>query len=160
MVSRKPSRKLLPHTITLWNYTGKSTVVNGVKTKQYQKTIIRYVSLDFRKITNVLQTGDTTADSLFLMIFNGVSVAMDKSGSLRNYVSSDIFLNTPEDKQPELWTLNDGDDFISIGQIEGDLFIDGLPAGGEKARKDYKIKIIDPKFGLGDSIHHWEVTGV
>lgn len=151
---------MLPHTVTLWNETGKGTTVHGVKQKQYQKTILRYVWLDFRKITNVLQTGDTSADSLLLFIFNGVSVAIDESGKLRKYVPSETFLNASEDEQSELWTLNDGNDFITIGRAEGDFFEGKNSTGGETSRKNYKIKIVDSKYSTSDVIHHWEVSGV
>lgn len=151
---------MLPHTVTLWNETGKGTTVHGVKQKQYQKTILRYVWLDFRKITNVLQTGDVAADSLLLFIFNGVSVATDEAGSIRNYTPPETFLNASEDEQKTLWTLNDGNDFITIGRADGDFFEGKNSTGGETSRKNYKVKIVDSKYSTSDVIHHWEVSGV
>lgn len=148
MISRKPSRSSLPHTITLFN----STVIDGPKI--YQPTIIRYVRYDFRKQTNVLMTGNTNADALDLLIFNGVSVATDDMGAIRKFVPAHIFLQASDGEKIGMWTLNAGDDYVGIGIVEGPP-----SKGGEDRRKDYSITVVDPKFGADKKVHHWEISG-
>ncbi len=152
MTSRQPARSRLPHTITLWNASGE-TVVNGGKKKQYQKTVIRYVRYESRRRTATTQSGGANEDSLFLMIFNGPSIAEGKGGALRDFASPDIFLTMEPEDRGKHWTLQTGD-IVGLGVISG-----GFSHGGDYERKDYKINIIDPVYGADGKIHHWEVTG-
>lgn len=152
MISRQPARSRLPHTITLWNASGE-TVSNGGKEKQYQKTVIRYVRYESRRRTATTQSGGANEDSLFLMIFNGPSIAEGEDGALQDFVPPDIFLTmNPEDREKH-WTLQT-DDIVGLGTTSGDF-----SHGGDYERKDYKINIIDPIYGADGKIHHWEVTG-
>lgn len=152
MMSRQPARAMLPHTVTLWNLSGE-TVSGGGKTKQYQKTVIRYVRYESRRRTNMLKSGGTNTDSLFLMIFRGPSVAAREDGGSRNYVPPEAFLTMPPEEQAVHWTLRAGD-VVGLGGLSGDI-----SPGGDRTRKDYKINMIDPIFGADGKIHHWEVTG-
>lgn len=152
MISRQPARTMLPHTVTLRNLTGE-TVSGGAKVKQYQKTVIRYVRYESRRRTNMLKSGGTNNDSLFLMIFNGPSVAAGEDGARRKYAPPDVFLTMPPEEQAAHWTLRAGD-AVGLGILPGDI-----SPGGDRARKDYKINMIDPVFGADGKIHHWEVTG-
>lgn len=153
MTSRQPARSKLPHTITLWNAYGE-TVVNGGKEKQYQKTIIRHVRYEYRRQRATNQNGNVNADNLFLMIFNGPSIAQgEEDRTLRDFASSDIFLTMEADDRKKYWTLQPGD-IIGLGTIFEDF-----SKGGDCARKDYKINIIEPIYGMDGKIHHWEVTG-
>lgn len=154
MVSRKPARAALPHTVTIWNKYGER-VVNGSKQSQYQRTILRYVRADFQKRTNVRASGGAeNADDLFLMVFAGVSQAFSEDGVPRRFVPSPVFLRAGEEERAGLWTLNPGDDFVGLGIQLGEP-----SGGGERAAKSYKINIVDPKYGAGAEVHHWEVSG-
>lgn len=152
MMSRQPARAMLPHTMTLWNLSGE-VVSGGGKEKRYQKTIIRYVRYESRRRTNMLKSGGTNNDSLFLMIFSGPSAAAREGGIRREYVPPDAFLAMPPEEQAFHWTLRAGD-VVGLGALSGDI-----SPGGDRARKDYKINMIDPIFGADGKIHHWEVTG-
>ncbi len=152
MTSRQPARSKLPHTITLWNASGEA-VVNGGKEKQYQKTVIRYVRYESRRRKTTIQSGGANEDSLFLMIFNGPSVAEGESGVLRDFAPSSTFLTMKQEDRERHWTLQPGD-IVGLGTVLGDF-----SHGGDYERKDYKINIIDPIYGSDGKIHHWEVTG-
>ncbi len=152
MTSRQPARSKLPHTITLWNASGEA-VVNGGKEKQYQKTVIRYVRYESRRRKTTIQSGGANEDSLFLMIFNGPSVAEGESGVLRDFAPSSTFLTMKQEDRERHWTLQPGD-IVGLGTVLGDF-----SHGRDYERKDYKINIIDPIYGADGKIHHWEVTG-
>lgn len=152
MKSRQPARAMLPHTVTLWNMAGE-TVAGGGKERWHQKTVVRYVRYESRRRTNTMQSGGTNADSLFLMIFNGPSVAAGEDGGPRQFTPPETFLTMPPEEQAFYWTLRAGD-VVGLGRIDGDP-----SPGGDRARKDYKINMIDPIYGPDGKIHHWEVTG-
>lgn len=153
MVSKKPNRNQLKHFVTLWNYTDE-TIINGAKKKNYQKSYLKYVHYEFKRASNILMSGSSNADSLFLMLFNGVSIVTSEDGIIRSFVPSHIFLSqTPEDRN-NMYTLNDGNDFIALEFVDGDI-----STCGEKERKDYKLNVVTPKYGANTEIHHWEVYG-
>lgn len=154
MVSKKPNRNQLKHFITLWNYADE-TIINGAKKKNYQKSYIKYVRYDFQKPINISTSGMSNADSLFLMLFNGVSIVTSEDGTIRNFVPPHIFLNTTFEEKNKIYTLNYESDFIGLG-----LIYDDVSTGGEKERKDYKLNRVTAKYGAGSEIHHWEVYAI
>lgn len=145
-MSRQPSRSRLRHIVTLWNCVNE-------REGQYQRTVLKYVWVEFRKQRNMLATGDSNADSLMLMVFNGVSLALDDKAKRRRYVPPHVFLSMSDAERQEVWTLNAGD-YIGLGIIEGHV-----SDGGAVVRKDFRINVIDPKFGDSAVVHHWEVSG-
>lgn len=151
-MSRQPGRRLLKQTVTLWNRVGED-IKGGSRVRKLQKTYIRHVRAEFCKRTNMLATGDRNADSLLLLIFNGASQAEDEQGHSRMFVTPDVFLLASELERIGMWTLNTGD-HIGLGVLDGDA-----SPGGELARKDWRINIIDPIYGNDGQLHHWEATG-
>ena len=149
MVSRKPSRAGLPHTITLWNWTGKGEVVNGAKVRQYNKVYVKYMRCDE---TNSL-AGTVNLGNMYFEIYNGVSVVTNEKGCVCKYAPPYEYLNAAD--QSKLWTLNMDDDFFGIGVIADE----NPSTGGERNRKDYIINNVDAKTGFDGSVHHWEVYG-
>lgn len=155
MISRKPRRAILPHTITLWCWTGKERVRNGAKKKTYNKYYVKYCRYDE---TNAL-AGTVNLGNLYFEIYNGVSVVTNAlNGAVCEHAAPDVYLTASADRQKELFTLNMGDDFAGLGMIEGGFADNGdISAGGERRRKDYLINTVDAKYGAGGVIHHWEV---
>ena len=151
-MSRQPARSRLNQTVTLWNRYGE-TVENGARRPLWQRTTLRYVRAELRRRTNMLATGEREADSLLLFIFQGPSVAVGEDGSRRRYVPPPLYECAAGEERAALWTLREGDR-IGLGRWEGDP-----SEGGDRARKDYRITVVDPKWGDGPEIHHWEVSG-
>lgn len=159
----KPTRAMLPHSVTLWNVAGYDTV-NGSQKPFYQKTFIKNVYCENKRSFRQTAEGMQAEDSFFLMIFEGVSLAyseiMPLSGGEapqiieRRYVTPDRFINASEEERAGMWTLTDGEDFIGLGLLDGH-FSDN----GRRSRKDYQITRSDAKRGMSEGIHHWEVYG-
>ncbi|MCL2517929.1 MAG: hypothetical protein FWF15_05140 [Oscillospiraceae bacterium] len=149
MTSRKPNKNALPHTVTVWNWTGNETVLNGAKVKEFNKVYVNYARYD--KTSMIADSA--IFGNIYLEIYNGVNVVTNAKGEFCKYVEPEVYLNASD--KSRLWTINTGDDYLGLGKI-----FDKNPSfGGERARKDYVISACDEKYGYDGLIHHWEVNG-
>jgi len=138
------SRRMLKHTVVLYNYIGE---VNDVAT--YQVTIIEPCCCPSSMGSS---QGVNGVDSATLYVFDHITKAKSEGGTLRSYIPYDQWLNTEDSAKGNYWTLSDrGTDFFSIGSVV------------RSPAQDFagKFKVADfQRFDTGSKrMWHWEVRG-
>lgn len=142
MQNRKPLKASLPHTVTVWNKIGEK-VTNGAPKKTYQRTVLRHVRYEITAASTTQMAGVSRRDGLKLFIFNGVSSANNAT-----YLDPKAF--DASQNKPEHWTLRPGD-YIALGAVD---------SGPEEGKiTPYTVAEVQPCYGIGVDVHHWEVVG-
>lgn len=146
---RTPSPFLLKQCITLFNKLPTSGIpTNGGYSQSFSKVILRSVKYVLREGAITASSHGAVSDSLYLMIFPGISEA----DSGEEYVSPQTFANASESSGT--WTLQKGFDYIALGAVNDDK-----PSyEGKGNRNDFKISTVDIRYNPDGSIHHFEVS--
>ena len=114
------SRKVLPDTVVLSNYTGER---DGVAT--YQDTVLEHCRCRFSEGTNATGTGKMAGDSATLYIFDRATKAKSADGAPRTFLPHEDF-EKAEDKA-SYWTLSDaGKDKFRVQGRQEPLLIKSL----------------------------------
>lgn len=145
---RQPGRSILPHDITLWNFTG--------RTGEYQKTHIKYVAAGFRAQENMGEKGLSDSGSVSLFIFASSLPRGEENGLIRRYLEPEKFLALAPERQRRYFTLNPSGDYFSKGYVFGDDFCGG---DSDDSRRDYRIISVKTCYNGRSEPHHWEVKG-
>lgn len=146
MQSRKPLKASLPHTITLWNQI-EDSVVNGAAKKVYQRTVLKHTRYEITTASTTQMAGNSRKDSLKLFVFNGVSDASNGLWDKAGYLKPEEFVSL--ENKAGYWSLQTGD-YIALGVVEGDPEEGGITP--------YMITEVQPCYGMGAEVHHWEVV--
>lgn len=137
-------KRMLPHTITLFNYIGDNE--NG---NEYAVTIIKNVMCMPAIGTTFTTKGDNSNDYADLYIFENNSIAYDIYGNMKTYLPAAQW-NELKDKTG-FWTLNERDYFVkgifneesNPAEIEGAIVINSYN-----------------HFDMGTlRMRHWEING-
>lgn len=132
-------RALLPHMVTIKNYTGE---VDGVA--QYHETTLKYVRCEITRGATIRKTGNVAVDKLLVMIDSITSRIIQgknvfKAGQC--YLLPEEWDNLGDEKS-QFWTLHEnGNDEIIF------------------SNEKYSITMVDTLCGFSDTVHHWEVSG-
>lgn len=100
------SRRLLIHTVELYNYMGE---IDDVAT--HQKTILRHCYCPTNEGIGTSNQGKTPKDSARLYVFDYGTIAESEDGVKRSYIPYSEWKELPD--KSGYWTLNDaGHDFF------------------------------------------------
>lgn len=144
---RMPGAALLSQTVTVYNRVTPDKPVNGGYPERYERTIIGNVRYVQREGAVTVSSHGAVSDSLYLMIFPGIS---DTGG--KTYAEPAAFVNALD--RSKLWTMQKGIDYIALGAQT-----DEKPSyENNGGRNDYKISTVDIRYNPDGSIHHFEVN--
>lgn len=122
-----PNKRLIPHTITLFNFAGE----NDNYESDYLVTILRNVMCMPHKGSVFSTMGTNSNNSADLYIFERGVIATDKNGNTRQYLPPNEW-NECEDKS-QYWTIHDnGTDCFIENECQDDtppeeaLYINGV----------------------------------
>lgn len=140
------SRRMLPDTVTLYNYIGEKEMV-----AQYSVTVLSNVFCDTDYGATASQQGKSPQDSARLYVFDSKVRAVSADGAVKQFLPFDEWQKI--DNKNEFWTFNeDGNDFF----VEG---ISNCKTPRENAKPAYAITKAH-YFKKGTSrMWHWEIDG-
>lgn len=102
------SRRMLPDTVTIFNYIGE---VDDVA--KYQATQIKYCYCPMVDGVMADKKGKKTKDSITLYIFDSTSKCMDMDGAIRQFLPCHLWRLLSTEDKAQYWTIGDnGKDYV------------------------------------------------
>lgn len=149
-MSRAISKRLLPHTVTLYNF---------VSTGVYSVVTLKNVYVEHKKNANISTLGSSNANITLMIIDCINTTAFNRYGAPLSYLSPKQWQESTD--KDNYWTLQDSSkDIFVLGEI--DNVLDNCNINTVKSKyQAYAIKSIDTFYNTGsDKMHHFEVSGV
>lgn len=146
-VQKMASKKMLPDTVTLYNYIGESDMI-----AQYSITVLTNVFCDTGYGASATQQGKAPQDTARLFIFDGKVRAESIGGAKKQFLPFDEWEKSNSKK--DFWTLNES---------EKDFFVEGIseyPTPQENHKTAYAISKAHYYKKGTSRMWHWEIDGL